>query len=75
MVRFDRHSVFLPPSPRVRVESDVATQAGGSAGPLPADPLFLRFLRAPYPLESLSLCRDMSRAGGHRRSVESLIFS
>jgi hypothetical protein len=33
-------SVYLPPSPRAAKGLEIATQAGGSAGPLPADPPF-----------------------------------
>jgi len=44
MVRWRRRlRCILPPSPRTALKSSVAMKAGGSAGPLLADPLFLSF--------------------------------
>jgi hypothetical protein len=45
MVRFDGLlGEFCPPAPERRIEPLIATQAGGSAGPLPADPPFFYLL-------------------------------
>ncbi len=44
MVRFGEASGdFAPQPPDAGRALDIATQAGGSAGPLPADPLFFAY--------------------------------
>ena len=76
MVRFDDTRCFCPPAPE-SASSDrmIATQAGGSAGPLPADPLFFASIaRFPRPLKSSSLSRDMRRAGAHPRPARFLML-
>ncbi len=75
MVRFDwQLGVFAPQPPSAESDRKFATQAGGSAGPLPADPLFFaRIGSLADPLEYSGLCRDMSAAGARSRPAPSLI--
>jgi hypothetical protein len=49
MVWFDgAFADFAPQPPNASFESIIASQAGGSAGPLPADPLFFCVFALPF---------------------------
>jgi hypothetical protein len=67
MVRFDALlGVFAPQPPSGEADRMIATQASGSAGPLPADPLFFASTGVCSRLETSPFCGDISAAGARR---------